>query len=201
MDSASISSFTSEASAEAADGRQVPVLSASATFDDGAAAIGTCISDCIVCTMPPDENADCTGTLITAGELEHRPAPPTTMGLGGLGASTLASTFTSDSGTQSPMPPRQHSESGPISPASQCSFTCSSVSGPVCFSSMATYQSVVGTSSAFTASFAFSLASALCSASCFTTLASMTRVLWRSSSPSSALRARALFAWPRPTST
>src|SRR5438105_4427016 len=107
--SASISSFTSEASAEAADGRQLPVSSGAP-----AAASGTCISPRTDFIIPPALNADSTGTLITG-------APPpvigaTITGLDGRGASSAARSATSLTGTQSEKPARQHSESGPISP-------------------------------------------------------------------------------------
>ena len=51
--------------------------------------MGTCISDCTVCIMPPALKADCTGTLTMAGALWVMVAAgATTIGLGGLGAST-----------------------------------------------------------------------------------------------------------------
>ena len=75
------------------------------------------------------------------GDVPDTGAGATMTGLDGRGASTEASSAVSDSGIQSLKPERQHRLSGPTSPRSQSSFTFSTVSGPTCFSSMATYHS------------------------------------------------------------
>src|SRR5207253_3227710 len=100
--SASISSLTSEASAEAAEGLQLPVSSGAA------AASGTCTSLRTDFIMPPAENADSTGTLTTGPDIE----PPTVTGdtisgLLGRGASSAARSATSETGIQSEKPARQ----------------------------------------------------------------------------------------------
>ena len=64
-------------------------------------------------------------------------------GLAAAAPASAASSATSESGIQSSKPCRHVRLSGPISPRSQCCLDrVSGVSGPVCFSSMATYQSV-----------------------------------------------------------
>src|SRR5712692_10813791 len=62
-------------------------------------------------------------------------------GFGGLGASSDDSSVTSESAIQSESPDLQQRESGPISPPSQSCLSRSTISGPTCFSSIATNHS------------------------------------------------------------
>src|ERR1700687_6303508 len=62
-------------------------------------------------------------------------------GFGGLGASREDNSVTSESAIQSESPDLQQRESGPISPPSQRRFSRSTLSGPTCFSSIATNHS------------------------------------------------------------
>src|SRR6266849_6031446 len=62
-------------------------------------------------------------------------------GFGGLGASREDSSVTSESAIQSESPDLQQRESGPISPPFQRRLSRSTVSGPSCFSSIATNHS------------------------------------------------------------
>src|SRR5215472_6105769 len=131
----SISSFISEANADAAEGLHEPDCSG----DDGAPE-ATVSSSAMPLGVKPALKADSMG----AGGLAvvcPSGAVATITGLLGLGASTLASSGASESANQSGRPARQHSESAASSPRFHKSLTFSSVSGPTCFSSMATNQS------------------------------------------------------------
>src|SRR5207244_1833947 len=130
------------------------------------------------------EKADSIGIETTEGPW---PAEAIITGLVGRGASTEANSATSESGCQSAMPARQQSESGPTSPLFQWSLSRSTESGPTCFSSIATNQSL-GSSLPFLPDSPRAPAPPASIASFFTVSESSTLVLIRSS-PSS----------PRPT--
>src|SRR6218665_1525038 len=132
FDSASFSSFTNEASTLAAEGFQPESCA------DGATGAG--VSARPGFDEPPALNADSTGPE-DADEDDATGVGSTMTGRVGRGASTDASSVASESGIQSLKPARQHRLSGPTSALSQCSFTFSMVSGPTCFSSMATNHS------------------------------------------------------------
>src|SRR5215831_16085017 len=134
----SISSFISEANAEAAEGLHEPGCSGE---DDAAEA--TALSSAMPLGVKPALKADSIGV---GGPAVACPsgAVATITGLAGLGANTLASSGVSDSATQSGRPARQHSESAASSPRFHNSLTFSIASGPTCFSSMATNQSWAG---------------------------------------------------------
>src|SRR3954471_20239528 len=101
LERADISSFTSDASAEAAEGCQPPV-SPAGSAPSPAAAMLTGISVRMLCDIPPELKEGSTG-MVTTVPLPGptNPGDEPIIGLDGLGASTDLRSATSESGVQS----------------------------------------------------------------------------------------------------